>query len=86
MTAARLRLSSPAPPPPDEVTIDSFNVSPSTIESGETVTVSWQTSNATSVTLNGSSVFNDGSQTFTPDSGHGLRSKGLWARRPGDRN
>ena len=39
-------------PEPDEVTIDSFNVSPSTIESGETVTVSWQTSHATSVTLN----------------------------------
>ena len=52
-------------------TIDSFSVSPSSIVLGSSVTVSWQTTGATSVdvTAAGSSISGllDGSATYTPD-------------------
>ena len=69
---------SSTPPPPDEVTIDSFTALPSTVDSGDTVTVTWATSNATSVTLNGVAVSNDGSDTFNPtaDTDYVLRASG----------
>jgi len=41
------------PPPPDAVAITSFTVSPTTILEGESTTVSWNTSNATSCTPSG---------------------------------
>jgi len=41
------------PPPPDSVAINSFTVSPTTILEGESTTVSWVTSNATSCTASG---------------------------------
>ena len=65
-------------PPPDEVTIDSFSALPSTIDIGDPVTVTWQTSNATSVTLNGVTVSDDGSGTFNPeaDTNYVLRASG----------
>jgi len=51
---------------PDSVTIDSFSASPTSIASGQSATLSWQTSNAASVTLNGQGVSADGSQSVNP--------------------
>ena len=61
-------VSTTPPPPPDPVTIDSFTVDDSTIESGGLTTLRWQTSNADSVTLNGSTVSADGSEGIAPSS------------------
>ena len=52
--------STPAP------TIDSYSASPTTITSGGSSTLSWNTTNATSCTINGSSVAVDGSMTVSP--------------------
>ena len=63
--------STPAPAP----TIDSFTADPTTITSGDSSTLSWQTTNATSVTVkdgNGNTVYSgssvDGSTTVSPTS------------------
>ena len=63
--------STPTPAP----TVDSFTASPSTITEGESATLSWQTTNATSVTIkdgNGNTVYSgssvDGSTTVSPAS------------------
>ncbi len=47
-------------------TIDSFSASPTTIDSGGSATLSWNTTNATGCTINGSSVSVDGSMTVSP--------------------
>ncbi len=52
-------------PPP---TIDSFSANPTSITSGQSATLSWATTNATSCTINGSSVSVDGSMTVSPTS------------------
>ena len=49
-------------------TIDSFGASPSTIDEGQSATLSWTTTNATSCTINGSAVAVDGSTTVSPTS------------------
>ncbi len=63
--------STPAPAP----TVDSFTANPSTITEGESSTLSWSTTNATSVTIkdgNGNTVYSgssvDGSTTVSPTS------------------
>ncbi|BBB31845.1 hypothetical protein TTHT_0221 [Thermotomaculum hydrothermale] len=63
--------SAPAPAP----TVDSFTADPTTITEGESSTLSWQTTNATSVTIkdgNGNTVYDgstvDGSTTVSPTS------------------
>ncbi|NOY23482.1 MAG: hypothetical protein GXO70_08230, partial [Acidobacteria bacterium] len=47
-------------------TIDSYSASPTTITSGGSATLSWNTTNATSCTINGSSVAVDGTMTVSP--------------------
>ena len=55
--------SSGSVPPP---TIDSFTATPSTIDEGQSATLNWATTNATSCTIGGSSVAVDGSMTVSP--------------------
>ncbi len=58
---------SPVPPPPGQ-TITSFTALPSTITVGQTVMITWATTNATTVKLNNVVVAVSGSTTDTPSS------------------
>jgi peptidoglycan-associated lipoprotein len=56
----------PAPPPPPAPVI-SIEVSPSTVQSGESVTITWKTENASAVTIEPlGAVLPSGSQTAMP--------------------
>ena len=50
----------------DQPIIESLTVSPAVITPGESVTVSWSTLSASTVTLDGTPVASSGSTTFTP--------------------
>lgn len=55
------------PPPPPPAPTASLTVNPSTIEKGQTATLTWQTSNATDVTIEGVGAVNtNGSSQVTP--------------------
>ncbi len=65
--------SSATPPPAPAPTVDSFTANPTTITAGQSSTLSWTTTNATSVTVtdgNGTTVYSgtavDGSTTVSP--------------------
>src|SRR5882724_4100243 len=60
-----LTVTQPAPPPPAS-SIDSFRAVPTTITVGQSATLTWETSNATTVTLNGTTVPADGALTVSP--------------------
>jgi subtilisin-like proprotein convertase family protein len=47
-------------------TIDSFSANPTSITAGDSATLTWTTTNATSCKINGSSVSVDGSMTVSP--------------------
>ncbi len=55
-----------APAPPPTVAISAFEATPPTIKQGESSTLSWTTTNATSVTLDGQSVAKSGTKQVTP--------------------
>ena len=55
-----------APPPPMPTAM--LNANPTSIQAGQSSTLSWTTSNAASVTLNGSGVAANGSQMVSPGS------------------
>src|SRR5579864_288813 len=57
----------PPPPPPPPAPTASISVDPSTIEKGQSATLSWQTSNATDVSIDGiGAVQPSGSQQVSP--------------------
>jgi len=57
----------PPPPPPPPMPTASISVSPDTIQPGQSSTLSWQTSNATDVSIDGiGAVQASGSQQVTP--------------------
>lgn len=57
----------PPPPPPPASTTASISVSPDTIQKGQSATLTWQTSNATDVSIDGiGAVQPSGSQQVTP--------------------
>jgi len=57
----------PPPPPPPPSPTASISVSPDTIQSGQSATLSWQTSNATDVSIDGiGAVQASGSQSVNP--------------------
>jgi hypothetical protein len=60
-----LTVTQPSPPPPAS-SIDSFRAVPSTIAVGQSATLTWETSNATTVTLNGATVPADGALAVSP--------------------
>ncbi|MGC2271726.1 MAG: peptidoglycan-associated lipoprotein Pal [Candidatus Sulfotelmatobacter sp.] len=57
----------PPPPPPPPSPTASISVSPDTIENGQSATLTWQTSNATDVSIDGiGAVQPSGSQSVSP--------------------
>src|SRR3954463_2293470 len=56
----------PPPPPPPAAPTASLSASPNTIEKGQSTTLTWQTSNATDVTLGPNKVDASGSATVSP--------------------
>src|ERR1700677_4148687 len=57
----------PPPPPPPASPTASISVSPDTIQAGQSATLSWQTSNATDVSIDGiGAVQASGSQSVAP--------------------
>lgn len=55
-----------ATPPPVPMPTASLSANPTTITAGQSSTLSWTTTDATSVTMNGSPVAASGSQPYTP--------------------
>jgi len=53
-------------PPPAPMPTATLTTSSSSIQSGQSVTVTWGTTNATSATMNGSAVALNGSQAYSP--------------------
>jgi hypothetical protein len=53
-------------PAPDPMPTATFAVTPTSIQAGQSCTLTWDTTNATSVTLNGNAVSLDGTLTRTP--------------------
>jgi peptidoglycan-associated lipoprotein len=59
----------PPPPPPPPAPTASISVSPDTVQQGQSATLSWQTSNATDVSIDGiGAVQASGSQSVNPTS------------------
>src|ERR1700724_2056658 len=57
----------PPPPPPAAAPTAPLTATPSTVEKGQSTTLSWQTSNATDASIDGiGAVQPNGSQTVTP--------------------
>jgi peptidoglycan-associated lipoprotein len=57
----------PPPPPPPAAPTASISVSPSSIQAGQSASLTWQTSNATDVSIDGiGAVQANGSQTVSP--------------------
>lgn len=56
----------PPPPPPPASPTATLNASPDAIKAGESSTLTWQTQNATDITLDGQAVDANGSKTVTP--------------------
>jgi peptidoglycan-associated lipoprotein len=56
----------PPPPPPPAAPTASLTASPDTIERGQSTTLTWQTTNATDVTLGPNKVEPNGSATVSP--------------------
>src|SRR5271166_5527067 len=57
----------PPPPPPPASPTASISVSPDTIQAGQSSTLTWQTSNATDVSIDGiGAVQPSGSQSVSP--------------------
>ncbi|MBZ5568878.1 MAG: peptidoglycan-associated lipoprotein Pal [Acidobacteriia bacterium] len=56
----------PPPPSPPPAPTASLSASPDTIQPGQSATLTWQTQNATDVTLDGSKVDANGSHTVSP--------------------
>jgi peptidoglycan-associated lipoprotein len=56
----------PAAPPPAKPASATINVSPTSIQKGESATLTWSTDNARTITLQGQPVAASGSQTVSP--------------------
>src|SRR5438093_364917 len=66
-SSVTVTVSGTAPPPPPVATPTALLTPASaTIVSGQSVTLTWATTNATSVTMNGSAVAASGSQSYSP--------------------
>ena len=74
-------VSAPAPPPPPPASpAASLNANPDAIKAGESSTLTWQTQNATDITLDGEAVDASGSKTVSPNESTTFR---LIAKGPG---
>ena len=74
----------PPPPPPPAAPTASLSANPSTVDKGGSTTLTWQTSNATDVSIDGvGAVQASGSQSVTPadSTTYTLTAKGAGERR-----
>ncbi len=74
----------PPPPPPPPAPTASISVSPNSIQGGQSASLTWQTSNATDVSIDGiGAVQPNGSQSVSPSDSttYHLVAKGPGARR-----
>jgi peptidoglycan-associated lipoprotein len=62
----KVQQAPPPPPPPPAAPTASLSASPNTVEKGQSVTLTWQTTNATDVTIDGNKVEASGTTTATP--------------------
>ena len=63
----------PPPPPPPPAPTASLTANPNTVDKGQSTTLTWQTTNATDVSIDGiGAVQANGSQQVTPDRFHNL--------------
>jgi len=56
----------PPPPPPPKAATATISVNPSSIQPGQSATLTWSTENAKTVTVQGATVAASGSQTVSP--------------------
>jgi peptidoglycan-associated lipoprotein len=56
----------PPPPPPPKAVVANLTANPTSIEAGQSATLTWSTENATDVALDGNKVDPSGSQTVSP--------------------
>src|SRR6185312_14125368 len=56
----------PPPPPPPKAVSATLSANPTSIEAGQSATLTWSTENATDVALDGNKVDPSGSQTVSP--------------------
>src|ERR1700757_5032532 len=73
----------PPPPPPPPAPTASISVSPATIQAGQSASLTWQTSNATDVSIDGIvAIQPNGSQSVSPPDStpHHLTAKGAGGR------
>jgi peptidoglycan-associated lipoprotein len=58
--------TTPPPPPPPKAVSATLSANPTSIEAGQSATLTWSTENATDVALDGNKVDPSGSQTVSP--------------------
>ena len=58
--------AAPPPPPPPKAVVANLTANPTSIEAGQSATLTWSTENATDVALDGNKVDPSGSQTVSP--------------------
>jgi peptidoglycan-associated lipoprotein len=58
--------TAPPPPPPPKAVSATLSANPTSIEAGQSATLTWSTENATDVALDGNKVDPSGSQTVSP--------------------
>jgi peptidoglycan-associated lipoprotein len=58
--------AAPPPPPPPKTVVANLTANPTSIEAGQSATLTWSTENATDVALDGNKVDPSGSQTVSP--------------------
>ncbi|MCU1255745.1 MAG: outer membrane protein OmpA/MotB family, partial [Candidatus Angelobacter sp.] len=58
--------TAPPPPPPPKAVVANLTANPTSIQAGQSATLTWSTENATDVALDGNKVDPSGSQTVSP--------------------
>ncbi len=65
-SGCKKKQSPPIPPPPPKAPTATLSANPTSIQAGQSATLTWSTENATDVALDGNKVDPNGSQTVSP--------------------
>jgi peptidoglycan-associated lipoprotein len=65
-SGCKKKAAAPPPPPPPKAVSATLSANPTSIEAGQSATLTWSTENATDVALDGNKVDPSGSQTVSP--------------------
>jgi peptidoglycan-associated lipoprotein len=65
-SGCKKKQAAPPPPPPPKPVTANLSANPTSIEAGQSATLTWSTENATDVALDGNKVDPSGSQTVSP--------------------